>query len=116
MAIGLVRQSNVLSRDRDRYSPRMGTRNQDRPNSSAPVDAPADSPSLELVDYVFGRKSRNKMPGGAYDPYERQDQSGDTVRVEKPRVDLRQLSQWIKLNKEVAALREDSKLSKDKSR
>ncbi len=68
---------------------------------------------LEVVDYNPAR-SRNKktMGGGAYDPYERPINTGDTARTRKPRVDLRQLSEWIKTTQQVKALREED-LPKD---
>jgi hypothetical protein len=67
-------------------------------------DMPA---KLEVVDYNPARKRSKTMVGGAYDPYERTDSSGDTARMRKPRVDLRQLSEWIKSTQQVKALRED---------
>jgi hypothetical protein len=57
------------------------------------------------MDYPPGRKK--KLPGGAYNPYERPIPTGDTARVKQPRTDLRQLSAWIKIKKEVVAQREE---------
>jgi hypothetical protein len=45
--------------------------------------------------------------GGAYNPYERTDVRNDTARMRKPRVDLRQLSEWIKTTQQVKSLREE---------
>lgn len=73
-------------------------------------------PPMEFLEYVPPGKRSNNMPGGAFDPYERDLPTGDTVRVHKPRTDLRQLSRWIKMKKEVDAQREDSASAKDKSR
>lgn len=63
---------------------------------------------LEMVDYHPKKDSKNKMVGGAYDPYSRETTSlDDTARIRKPRVDLRQLSEWIKTTQQVKALREE---------
>jgi hypothetical protein len=68
-------------------------------------DMPA---KLEVVDYNPVRnRTRKGMSGGAYDPYERPLATGDTARIRKPRVDLRQLSEWIKTTQQVKALREE---------
>jgi hypothetical protein len=67
-------------------------------------DMPA---KLEVVDYNPARKRTQTMLGGAYDPYERTGNNGDTARMRKPRVDLRQLSEWIKTTQQVKSLRED---------
>lgn len=67
-------------------------------------DMPA---KLEVVDYNPVRKRNKAMVGGAYNPYERTGSSGDTARMRKPRVDLRQLSEWIKTTQQVKALREE---------
>jgi hypothetical protein len=76
-----------------------------------------DMPPLELVDYTAVRKSQKKLPGGAHNPYERQPPTGDTVRVQRPRIDLRQLSKWITIKKEVDALRaQGDRPSPDKTR
>jgi hypothetical protein len=73
--------------------------------SVAPAPAPAP-PVLEVVDYFPPGMRPKKLIGGAYDPYERPKPTGDTVRVKRPRTDLRQLSAWIKTKKEVEAKRE----------
>lgn len=75
-------------------------------------DMPA---TLEVVDYNPARnRAKNKgMGGGAYDPYERQGSSGDTARMRKPKVDLRQLSEWIKTTQQVKALREEEQPKDD---
>jgi hypothetical protein len=67
-------------------------------------DMPA---KLEVVDYNPARTSKKPaMGGGAYNPYERTTgKTGDTVRMRKPRVDLRKLSEWIKTTKQVEAQR-----------
>jgi hypothetical protein len=63
---------------------------------------------LELVDYGTTRKRAAKTAGGAYDPYERAaGDTGDTARIRRPRVDLRQLSEWIKTTQSVKTLREE---------
>jgi hypothetical protein len=62
---------------------------------------------LEILDSVPGKRSRKAMIGGAYNPYERQGSSGDTARMRKPRVDLRDLSKWIKQTQQVKALKEE---------
>jgi hypothetical protein len=67
-------------------------------------DMPA---KLEVVDYNPARRGKPTMGGGAYDPYERPIDIGDTARSRKPRVDLRQLSEWIKTTQQVKALREE---------
>ena len=67
-------------------------------------DMPA---KLEVVDYSPVRKQAKSMGGGAYDPYERTDNGGGTARMRKPRVDLRQLSEWIKTTQRVKSLRAD---------
>ena len=72
-------------------------------------DMPA---KLEVVDYNPARNRSRTMSGGAYDPYQRDVPVGDTVRIRKPRVDLRQLSEWIKTTQQVKALREED-VSKD---
>jgi hypothetical protein len=63
--------------------------------------------TLEVVDYNPARKHVKGMGGGAYNPYERTVATGDTVRVRKPRVDLRRLSEWIKTTQQVKAQREE---------
>jgi hypothetical protein len=62
---------------------------------------------LEVIDYNPARSGKKAMGGGAYDPYERPINTGDTVRTRKPRVDLRKLSEWIKTTQQVKALREE---------
>jgi hypothetical protein len=63
---------------------------------------------LEVVDYNPARsRSKKTMGGGAYNPYERPINTGDTARTRRPRVDLRQLSEWIKTTQQVKALREE---------
>ncbi len=62
---------------------------------------------LEVVDYNPARKRSVTMSGGAYNPYERTVASSDTARIRKPRVDLRQLSEWIKTTQQVKGLREE---------
>ena len=67
-------------------------------------DMPA---KLEVVDYNPARKGK-AMGGGAYNPYERPIVGGtDTVRLRKPRVDLRKLSEWIKTTNDVKAQRKE---------
>lgn len=63
---------------------------------------------LEIVDDTPG-KPKSRLQGGAYDPYQKQDPGapGDTARIRRPRVDLRQLSEWIKTTQQVKALREE---------
>ena len=64
--------------------------------------------NLEVVDYNPKRTSKASMGGGAYNPYERPiAATGDTVRIRKPRVDLRKLSEWIKTTNDVKAQRQD---------
>ena len=71
---------------------------------------------LEVVDYTPGRKARGPaMSGGAYDPYASSGSTGDTARSRRPRVDLRQLSEWIKTTQKVKTLREED-LPGDKPR
>lgn len=63
---------------------------------------------LEVVDYHPAPRGSKTMSGGAYNPYERTaGSSSDTVRQRKPRVDLRQLSEWIKTTQQVKALRQE---------
>jgi hypothetical protein len=63
---------------------------------------------LELVDGPIGGKAKDRLQGGAYDPYQKRDagQAGDTARIRRPRVDLRKLSDWIKTTQRVKTLRE----------
>lgn len=67
-------------------------------------DMPA---SLEVVDYNPAPSAKKKLSGGAYDPYETEGVAGDTLRMRKPRVDLRKLSEWIKTTQQVKALRDE---------
>lgn len=64
---------------------------------------------LEIVDSGKGGKTKQRLQGGAYDPYQKQDTGApsDTARSRKPRVDLRQLSEWIKTTQRVKSLREE---------
>jgi hypothetical protein len=71
---------------------------------------------LEVLEYYPPGMRPKKLFGGAYDPYERPLPRGDTVRVQKPRTDLRKLSAWIKQKNEVEAMREGAPMSKDKPR
>jgi hypothetical protein len=90
----------------------MSNKTPDRFTLFAPDEEEPDRqmPStLEVVDYKPGRpKPKNTMSAGAYDPYERLGDSGDTARSRKPRVDLRQLSEWIKTTQQVKTLRDDA--------
>lgn len=65
--------------------------------------------TLELVDTVQGGKPKQRMHGGAYDPYQKLDagNGGGTARIRRPRVDLRKLSEWIKTTQRVKSLREE---------
>jgi hypothetical protein len=68
-------------------------------------DMPA---ALEILDHVPVRKRpKNALPANAYDPYKNEGVMGDTARMRKPRVDLRQLSEWIKTTQAVKTLREE---------
>jgi hypothetical protein len=72
-------------------------------------DMPA---KLEIVDYgPRGKRPKPAMGGGAYDPYGSTGKTGDTTRMRKPRVDLRQLSEWIKATQQVNALKDDGTVS-----
>lgn len=64
---------------------------------------------LELIDNPHPGKPKDRMQGGAYDPYQKRDpaQPGDTARIRRPRVDLRKLSEWIKTTQKVKSLREE---------
>lgn len=64
---------------------------------------------LELVDSVSGGKPKDRLQGGAYDPYQKRDtgQPSDTARIRRPRVDLRRLSEWIKTTQRVKTMREE---------
>ena len=68
-------------------------------------DMPA---KLEVVDYnPARRRDKAALTGGAYNPYEITGTPGDTARSRKPRIDLRQLSEWIKTTQQVKQLREE---------
>jgi hypothetical protein len=58
-------------------------------------DMPAE---LSLVDSGIHSKPKrkNKLGGGAYNPYASDGTAGDTTRIRRPRVDLRVLSEQIK--------------------
>jgi hypothetical protein len=64
---------------------------------------------LELVDTPIGGKAKDRLQGGAYDPYQKRNtgQPSDTARIRRPRVDLRKLSEWIKTTQQAKALREE---------
>ena len=88
----------------------MGRKNSRTDTAQVPaLDPDADSPPMEFLEYVPSGKRSNKMPGGAFDPYERTLPSGDTVRMQRPRTDLRELSRWIKLQQEVEANSEQTR-------
>ncbi len=63
---------------------------------------------LEVIDYNPARRAKPAMGGGAYNPYERPLATGDTVRSRRPRIDLRQLSEWIKTTQQVKTLHDDA--------
>lgn len=71
--------------------------------------APQAPDFLEIVETDAGGKPKSRMQGGAYDPYQKQEPGtpGDTARIRRPRVDLRQLSEWIKTTQRVKSLREE---------
>jgi hypothetical protein len=89
----------------------MASRKDDKFSMYAPdEDTDRELPAhLELLETGKGGKPKERLQGGAYDPYQKVDQGspGDTARIRKPRVDLRQLSQWIKTTQQVKALREE---------
>jgi hypothetical protein len=68
------------------------------PDENEPERAMPDH--LEIVEYGRSR-SKKKLGGGAYNPYESDVEPSDTARVRRPKVDLRQLSEWIKTTKRV---------------
>lgn len=72
---------------------------------------------LEIVDSVKGGKPRERLQGGAYDPYQKVEAGppGDTARIRRPRVDLRRLSEWIKTTQRVKSLRQEEAASDEKS-
>ena len=86
------------------------------PNGTAKELQQPLPPPLEVVEYFPPGKRPKKLVGGAYDPYERPLPTGDTVRVQKPRTDLRRLSAWIKTKNEVAANREGESSVTEKPR
>lgn len=63
---------------------------------------------LQIIDEGPGGKLRKqkKLGAGAYDPYETTGSPGDTLRQRRPRVDLRQLSEWIKTTQKVRTLKD----------
>jgi len=71
---------------------------------------------LETVEYRPDKSAKDKLQGGAYDPYASDASTGDTARVRRPRVDLRKLSEWIKTTQSVKALREEDLPAEDKPR
>lgn len=88
-----------------------GSDRDDRFSIYVPKDesAPEGPDYLEIVDTGVGGKPRDRMQGGAYDPYQKSDSGspGDTARIRRPRVDLRKLSEWIKTTQRVKTLREE---------
>jgi hypothetical protein len=64
---------------------------------------------LELEDTAGRGKAKDRLQGGAYNPYQKQDtgQPSDTARIRRPRVDLRKLSEWIKTTQKVKTLRDE---------
>ena len=94
----------------------MGSKKPPSPSFVPDERATARLPALEVVDYFPPGKRPKKLVGGAYDPYERPLATGDTVRVQKPRTDLRRLSAWIKTKNEVAANREGESSVTEKRR
>ena len=64
---------------------------------------------LEIVETYKGGQPKDRLQGGAYDPYQKRDtgQPSDTARIRRPRVDLRKLSEWIKTTQRVKTLREE---------
>ena len=72
---------------------------------------------LELVDPPAGGK-KSRLQGGAYDPYQKQDAPapGDTARIRRPRVDLRQFTLPVLLaNDQEAAAHEEVLKQLDKA-
>ena len=55
---------------------------------------------LELVDGDATAR-RKRLKGGAYDPYQKQDpgRASDTMRMRKPRVDLRSATSLLAIDK-----------------
>lgn len=73
-------------------------------------DSPPKAPDyLEIVETGPGGTPKNRLKGGAYDPYQKLDTGspGDTARTRRPRVDLRKLSEWIETTQRVKTLREE---------
>jgi len=72
---------------------------------------------LELIDTPHAGKPKDRLQAGAYDPYQKQDPAspGDTARIRRPRVDLRQLSEWIKTTQKVKSLREEDLAALEKA-
>jgi hypothetical protein len=71
-------------------------------------DASPEAPDyLEIVESGPGGKPKDRMQGGAYDPYQKQElgSPGGTAKIRRPRVDLRKLSEWIKTQQRVKELR-----------
>lgn len=68
---------------------------------------------LAIVEYEPSRKG---FSGGAYNPYENDGRLSDTARMRRPRVDLRQLSEWIKTTQRVKALSEQDLRDAERSR
>jgi hypothetical protein len=64
---------------------------------------------LELLESYKGGTPKDRLQGGAYDPYQKRDtgKPSDTARIRRPRVDLRKLSEWIKTTQRVKTLREE---------
>ena len=60
-------------------------------------------PELSLVDDSGPRL----LPGKAYDPYDRDPKLVGKAKSKAPKPDLRKLSQWIKLKREVDELKKE---------
>jgi hypothetical protein len=87
-----------------------------KPTGIAPHVPNQETPTLEIVDYLPPGKRSTKLVGGAYDPYETPVHTGNTVRLKRPRTDLRRLSTWIKTKNEVEAQRESGPEEKSRDR
>jgi len=90
----------------------MTGRKDDKFSMHVPQEDDSERPMpdhLEIVETGPGGKPKQRLQGGAYDPYQKQDPGapGDTARIRRPRVDLRKLSEWIKTTQQVKALREE---------
>jgi hypothetical protein len=99
-------------------SPIMATKKPDRFTMHVPDEQEPEREMpirLEVVDYKSGKSAGKPLGGGAYDPYQNTGSPGDTARSRKPRVDLRQLSEWIKTTQQVKALREEDTPPEGKS-